>query len=214
MSALVVVAYALFLSARSFLKVLRIAHMLVWRTTPSRLRHPGRATFAFIGVVTIAIALSAAIDALRFRFLIGGVLALILYVVVGFAVWWFVSWWLPHGDCDLLGLAPGAVLFAVGGEALHVVTILWFPHAMASKSELYGTIGTALALLFWAYLLGRLMAAGAALNFALWNRRNSPTPPPPAFIAQMPIFGDELGRLWTRLTRPVVGPRGGGDQLG
>jgi len=206
LSALVLVAYALFLSGRSFLKVLRIVHMLIWRVSPNRLRHPARATFVFMGVVTVAIALAALIDALRQHFLIGAVVALLLYVFVAFAVWWLVSWWLPHGDCDLLSLVPGAVVFALGGEALHLATILWFPRAMASKSELYGTIGTALALLFWAYLLGRLMAAGTALNFALWSRRNHQALPPPAFVVGFPILGDRLGRLWAVLTRPGAGP--------
>jgi uncharacterized BrkB/YihY/UPF0761 family membrane protein len=208
-AALIVVAYALFLSARSFLKVLRIVHTLVWRVPPSRPRHATRATFVFIGVVTVSIVLSALIDALRYRVLIGAVLALVLYMFVAFAVWWLVSWWLPHGDCDLLGLAPGAIVFAVGGEALHLATVWWFPHAMASKSELYGTIGTALALLFWAYLLGRVMAAGATLNFALWSRRH-PGSPPPDFVIALPIVGELLGRVWTRLTLPGVGPRGAG----
>ena len=206
LSALVLVAYALFLSGRSFLKVLRIVHMLIWRVSPNRLRHPARATFVFMGVVTVAIALAALIDALRQHFLIGAVVALLLYVFVAFAVWWLVSWWLPHGYCDLLSLVPGAVVFALGGEALHLATILWFPRAMASKSELYGTIGTALALLFWAYLLGRLMAAGTALNFALWSRRNHQALPPPAFVVGFPILGDRLGRLWAVLTRPGAGP--------
>ena len=97
--------------------------------------------------------------------------ALTLYTLVPFAVWWFVSWWLPHGDCDLLGLAAGAAVFAVGTEVLHVVTVVWFPHQMESKSELYGTLGTAIALLLWAYLLGRLITLAAVVNVELWRRR-------------------------------------------
>jgi uncharacterized BrkB/YihY/UPF0761 family membrane protein len=205
-SALVLVGYALFLGARSFVKVLRIVHTLVWRSPPSRLRHPTRATFVFIGVVTVALALSALIDVLLNRVVIGGIAALVLYTGLGFAVWWLVSWWLPHGDCDLLGLVPGAALFAIGVEALHVMTVVWFPHAMKSKSELYGTIGLALALLFWAYLLGRLMAVAAALNFALWRRRTESSPPPPAFMVRVPLLGDWLGRRWTVLTRRAGEP--------
>jgi uncharacterized BrkB/YihY/UPF0761 family membrane protein len=206
-AALVLVAYTLFLSSRSFIKVLRIVHTLVWRAAPSRLRHPTRATFVFLGVVTASIALAGVIDSLRHHFVIGGFLALALYTVVAFVAWWLVSWWLPHGDCDGLGLAPGAAVFAAGVEILHVATVLWFPHAMKSKSELYGTIGTALALLFWAYLLGRLMAVSAALNFALWRRRNAQSPAPPAVIVRLPFVGAPFGRLWTRLTtRPGAGP--------
>jgi uncharacterized BrkB/YihY/UPF0761 family membrane protein len=199
-SALILVTYALFLSARSFVKVLRIVHTLVWNVAPTRLLHPTRATFVFLGTVTAALGLSGLIDVLTNRVVVGGVVALVLYTFVPFALWWVVSWWLPHGDADILGIAPGAVVFALGVEVLHVFTIVWFPHSLQSKSEIYGAIGSALVLLLWAYLLGRLMTVAAALNVALWRRRKAEPPPPPAFIAKTPIFGDRLGRLWTRLT--------------
>lgn len=199
-TAIMLITYALFLAARSFLKVLLIVHTLVWRVAPTRLRRPTYATVIFIGLVSVAIAMSGLVDALRDRVVIGGIAALALYTLVGFAVWWAVSWWLPHGDCDLLGLVPGAVVFALGVEALQVVTIVWFPHSMASKSELYGTVGAAVVLLLWSYLLGRLMAVAAALNVALWRRRKRHPLPPPRFVGRLPLVADRLGHLWTRLT--------------
>jgi uncharacterized BrkB/YihY/UPF0761 family membrane protein len=199
-TAIVLIAYALFLGARSFLKVLLIVHTLVWRVAPSRMRRPTYATVIFIGLVSVAIGLSVLVDALLPRVVIGGIAALALYSLVGFAIWWAVSWWLPHGDCDPLGLVPGAVVFALGLEALQVVTIVWFPRSMASKSELYGTIGAALVLLLWSYLLGRLMAVAAALNVALWRRRKRHPLPPPRFISRLPLVADRLGHVWTRLT--------------
>jgi uncharacterized BrkB/YihY/UPF0761 family membrane protein len=199
-SALVLVTYALFLSARSFVKVLRIVHTLVWSVPPTRLLHPTRATFVFMGTVTAGLGISGLIDVLTNRVVVGGVVALVLYTFVPFTLWWFVSFWLPHGEADLLGLIPGSVVFALGVEVLHVFTVVWFPHSLESKSEIYGAIGTALALLLWAYLLGRLMTVGAALNVALWRRRKAEPPPPPGFIAAVPIFGEHLGRMWTRLT--------------
>ena len=196
----VFVTYALFLGARSFVKVLRIVHTLVWRVAPSRTPHTTRATFVFIAVVTVAIVLSGLIDSLRARLAIGAVVAFVLFIIVVFALWWVVSWWLPHGDCDLLGLVPGAVVFAVGVEALQIFTLVWFPRSMKSKSEIYGTIGSALVLLFWAYLLGRLIAVSAVLNVALWRGRGAHRPSLPGFVVGLPLVGDRLGRLWSRLT--------------
>jgi uncharacterized BrkB/YihY/UPF0761 family membrane protein len=94
----------------------------------------------------------------------------------------FVSWLLPHPeDIDLWHLVPGAVVFGIGAEALHVVTVVWIPYLVSSKSETYGAIGIALVLLFWAYLLGRVMTASAVLNAALYTRRVSQLPGlPPA----------------------------------
>jgi membrane protein len=199
-TALVFVTYALFLGARSFVKVLRIVHTLVWRVAPSRTPHTTRATFVFIAVVTVAIVLSGLIDSLRARLAIGAVVAFVLFIVVVFALWWVVSWWLPHGDCDLLGLVPGAVVFAVGVEALQIFTLVWFPRSMKSKSEIYGTIGSALVLLFWAYLLGRLIAVSAVLNVALWRGRGAQRPGLPGIVTGLPLVGDRLARLWSRLT--------------
>ena len=200
LAAFVFVTYALFLSARSFVKVLRIVHTLVWGVAPTRLLHTTRATFVFIGTVTIALMLSGLIDVLTNRVVVGGLVALTLYTFVPFGLWWVVSWWLPHGDCDALGLAPGAVVFAIGVEVLHIFTVVWFPHSLQSKSEIYGALGTALALLLWAYLLGRLMTVSAALNVALWRRRASQPAPPPGFLVKLPFVGDILGALWTMLT--------------
>jgi len=186
--------------------VLVIVHALVWRASPTRLRHPTRATLVFIGAVTVAVALAGLIDDLRHRFLIGGIAALVLYTLVAFAVWWVVSWWLPHGNSDLLGLMPGAAVFAIGVQILHVATVVWLPHTLKSKSEIYGTIGCALALLFWAYLLGRLMAVAGALNVALWRRRTGEPPSLPGFLVRLPLVGGWLGWVWIRLVRTTDEP--------
>jgi membrane protein len=200
LTSLILVAYALFLTARAFVKVLNIVHSLVWDVPRTKLRSLNRATFGFVGFVTFALALSYLIQALRDRTSIGGVAALILFTIVPFLAWWYVSWWLPHGDCPPITLAPGAALFAIGIEILHVVTVVWFPHHLHSKSEIYGTIGLSVALLLWAYLIGRLITLAAVLNAALWTRFGAHSPHPiqlqqPSW--RVPLIDDKLGRLWT-----------------
>jgi uncharacterized BrkB/YihY/UPF0761 family membrane protein len=195
-SAFVLVTYALFLSARSFVKVLRIVHLLIWHMEPSRMRRTTFATFVFLGMVTAEVVLGGLIGALRERSIIGGLFALILFTLVPFLVWWMVSWWLPHGDCDRLGLVPGAALFAIGAEAIQVFTLVYIPHSMKSKSELYGALGTALVLLFWAYLIGRLIAFSAALNVALWRQRPAGALALPEFVRKIPLLGSRIDDLW------------------
>jgi uncharacterized BrkB/YihY/UPF0761 family membrane protein len=209
-TSLILVAYALFLSARSFVKVLHVVHMLLWRNPPAPPRKVTRASLLFIGIVSAVIVLSGLIDALRTRNAISGFIALALYTFIPFFAWWLVSWWLPHGTSDRLGLVPGAAVFAVGTEALHIATVIWFPHKVESKSEVYGAIGIALALLLWAYLLGRLITFSAALNIALWVRRDPKSPPRPGFVAHVPLVGDRLERAWTWLITPPASPPGDG----
>ena len=56
---------------------------------------------------------------------------------------------------------------------------------MEHKTSTYGAIGFALALLLWAYLLGRLVTTSAVINETLWSRYQErrhaggrPPPPP------------------------------------
>ena len=169
-TAFVIAAYALILSARSFVKVIAMVHALVWDVPRVKLKSATGAAVGFILLVTVLIALSIVTSLLRQHFALGGILSLIAYTIAPFLVWWYASVWLPHRDCPLIALAPGAALFAVGVELLHVVTVIWFPHHLQSKSEVYGAMGIALALLLWAYLLGRLITLAAVLNAALWAR--------------------------------------------
>ena len=206
---LVIVAYALFLSARSLVKVMNIVHALVWDVPRKKVRTANRAALLFIGLVSLLIALSIGITIVRGESSVGGFTLLILYTVAPFSAWWWVSWRLPHRDCPLIALAPGAVLFAVGVEVLHVVTVIWFPHTIEYKSELYGAIGVALTLLLWAYLLGRVITLAAVLNSTLWRRFGADSAHP-AYLRRpswhVPLIDDRLGRIWVA----VFGDEGGG----
>ena len=169
-TALVVGGFALFLAARSAVKVLRIIHSLVWAVPVVRAKRLSRQAGVFIVLVTIALALATFVGWLRDRSFVGGLVGTILYIVVPTAMWLIVSWFLPRAaDCEWWDLLPGAVVFGVGVEALHVFTVYWIAREVASKSDTYGALGTSLALLLWAYLLGRLIVAAANLNATRWH---------------------------------------------
>ena len=98
-------------------------------------------------------------------------MATIASLLLPVAVWLYASMWLPHDDAPWWALLPGSVLVGIGAGVLQLVTVYWIARQVSSKSDTYGAIGTALALLLWAYLLGRIFVAAAALNAALWRRR-------------------------------------------
>jgi uncharacterized BrkB/YihY/UPF0761 family membrane protein len=169
MLALLAGGFALFLAARSAVKVLYIIHALVWDEPVAKRRNLSRAAAVFIGIVTLAMALAALVGWLHNRSLVGGLLGSILFVLVPTAAWLLVSWFLPHRECPWWALLPGALLFGLGVEFLHLFTIYWIAHEVSTKSDRYGALGTALALLLWAYLLGRVIVASATLNAARWH---------------------------------------------
>jgi uncharacterized BrkB/YihY/UPF0761 family membrane protein len=204
-TAVIVVTYALVLSARSLVKVLNIIHALVWDVPRTKLRSANRAALVFIGSITVLVALSACITLLRGVYSWGGLTALILYTSLPFAIWCWVSWWMPHRDCPLVGLMPGALVFAIGSEVLQIVTVVWFPHYITGKSQVYGAIGIALVMLLWAYLLGRLITLGIVLNAALWARFGARSVE--ALHSKLPGWARRDGSKLNRLINAVFGER-------
>ena len=199
---LVLSLYALFLGARALVKVLFIVHALVWDVPRTRVKNATRAALVFIGVITLLMAVSSGVSVLQGHLALGGLALLILYTLAPFAAWWAVSWLLPHRDCPLIALAPGAAVFAVGAELLYLATVIWFPHHIKSKSELYGTIGVSLAMLLWAYLLGRLITIAAVLNTALWARFGWESGHPVHFDRpswKVPLIDRRVSVVWAKL---------------
>jgi membrane protein len=172
-TAFVIGAFALFLAARSMVKVLRIVHALVWNVPLAKLKKPTRAALFFVGVVTVALLLASLVGWLRDQSFLSGVLGIALFVFVPTLIWLYISWLLPREECAWTELIPGALCFGVGLWLLHLVTVTWIAHQMSAKSETYGAIGAALALLLWAYLLGRLVTTSAVLNEVFWRRRRA-----------------------------------------
>jgi uncharacterized BrkB/YihY/UPF0761 family membrane protein len=101
----------------------------------------------------------------------GAVIAIAVITALSFALWWWVSWKLPHGPAPARTLVPGAALMAIGIDVLHLLTTYWVGHLVARKTNTYGPVGIALAVLLWVYILGRVIVAWAGLNAALWYRR-------------------------------------------
>ncbi len=172
LTAFVIGSFALWLTSRSALKVLRVASGLTWGVPAPKLPRPTRAAGIFILIVLASVVLVQLIGAVRDASLLIGLIATLGFVLVPSGLWLFVSLrGLPHAEgAGWRAMVPGSVLFGVGTELLHLFTVFWIARQVESKSETYGAIGVALALLFWAYLLGRVITAGMTLNASLWYR--------------------------------------------
>lgn len=170
--AFVVGSFALFLTTRSALKVLRVTSGLIWDVPIPKLERPARATGIFIAVIIGALGLIQIIGVLDGISLIAGLIATALFILVPAGLWLLFSLRaFPHPEeAGWKAMVPGALLVGVGLQLLHIFTVLWIARQVDSKSDTYGAIGIALALLFWAYLTGRIFMAGMVLNAAHWYR--------------------------------------------
>jgi uncharacterized BrkB/YihY/UPF0761 family membrane protein len=166
-------AVALFITAGSLMKALYVVHWLVWRVR--RVMPTGLVPrLALIGITLVASALGVAANYLRNSSgITGAVIAVLMITAFSFALWWWVSWKLPHAPAPARALVPGALLMAIGADVLHVLTTYWIGHLVARKTNTYGAVGIALAVLLWVYILGRIIVGSAGLNAALWHRREN-----------------------------------------
>jgi uncharacterized BrkB/YihY/UPF0761 family membrane protein len=78
---------------------------------------------------------------------------------------------LPHADASLTALVPGAVLVALGMQAMHLVIALYLAPKLGRSPELYGSLGAATVILLGLYVTARLITASAFLKAALWERK-------------------------------------------
>jgi uncharacterized BrkB/YihY/UPF0761 family membrane protein len=162
------------LGAWNLLRALLVSHALIWRIPMKRPRHMTLSVLSIIGAVLLSNLFMGLLARTRTGLAewIAGVVLLTL-VVAGVWMAGSLRVFPRPEDVTWRGVIPGALLFAFGVELLHVVTVVWFAPYLQSKSQTYGAIGAAFAILLWAYLLGRVITGAAALNAVMWD---SPSP--------------------------------------
>lgn len=166
--------WALLSGARTLVKSLYTVHSLIWGLPRTKARHALWKALAAIVLATTAIALVRAVDELANLSILTWMVAMVMLVAVPGSLWlWLSTNVFPSAPgTTWRDMLPGAILFGIGVQVLHIVTVVWIARSLESKSETYGALGAALTILLWAYLLGRLITASAALNAVLWTGRS------------------------------------------
>lgn len=152
-------------------RAMRVSHSAAWGVPPDRARNVLLASLLVSGTAIALIVLTFVIGWIRHNTGPLGLVAALGMLFVYFLGWLALSIWLPHGDVEVKALVPGALLFALGVELLHLFTAYYLTDRAARAASVYGALGTALVLLFWLYLLARLMVGSAVLNAELSARR-------------------------------------------
>jgi membrane protein len=203
----VVGVVALLFGTRALLKVLRIVYGLVWGVTPAKLKRPALSMLGVLGLTTALFAFAALIGDLGERSIVLGLVGVVAMSVVPFGITIVASWYLPRQPVRWQDLIPGAFVVAVGVLLLHIVTVYWIAREVESKTDTYGAIGAALALLLWSYLLGRLITASAVINASLWQQRQERAERRAArALMHRPSPGSEGRQSYTPTARPESAP--------
>jgi len=167
----------LYMTTRSVLRTLIVTHRLVWTDLRGSVPKPTlKASLQMLAAFISFFVLTAFASVVRDSTAVGGVLAMIVIAVPFAALWFLISWRLPHRDAPWRALVPGAVLFGFGVEALHVVNVYLIGPQASNKQGTYGALGLAAALLLGLYFFSRLAIATAVVNVTLFERRSRPRP--------------------------------------
>lgn len=142
-----------------------------WQTVARGLKDKVRAVAVILGAFLVFAGSVALGVALNFLPAVLAPLSIIsgLAVNVALFLWLFVALGrLPVGWRARL---PGALVGALGLEALKLVGSVYIPRLVANSSALYGSIGIVVAILAWLALFGRLFVYASVINVVEWERR-------------------------------------------
>ena len=161
------VLYALVALYRAIAKV----HAIVWHGSGRAVRITPRGVGVFLGALVFQFAVIEIVGWIRRGDQVGGLAALLVYLVLVGTTWLLVSIQLPHREVRWPGLLPGALLFGAGLFFINVFNIYVTTRLVEGRANTYGALGIAAALLFSLVLVGRLTVMSAELNASLHERR-------------------------------------------
>jgi uncharacterized BrkB/YihY/UPF0761 family membrane protein len=174
-AALLIGLVLLYVATNGLIRALWAAHALIWRRPGTRIVRRPRLIGLFLVVCLAILAATSVAAVIRDVAPTPGLIAMLADFGVYAAAWWLFTTQLPHGDAKYVALIPGALIFGAGIQVMHLVTVYYLARRITSASELYGTLGTAAALLLGLYLIGRLIVVSAEFNQSLYGQSSRST---------------------------------------
>ena len=100
--------------------------------------------------------------AMGFIRLIGFLVMKVIAILASIAIFFLIYWLLPNGKVPARAVLPAAIIMGLLSEALKYAYILALP--WLNFQEVYGPFALSVSMMFWAFLSGLLLLAGANLS--------------------------------------------------
>jgi uncharacterized BrkB/YihY/UPF0761 family membrane protein len=159
-------------------RALAIVHAIAWHGSGRGTRVTPRGLGLLAAALATTILAAEIAGWARRQDQLGGLGALLVYILLMGGAWLVVSMQLPHRDSRWPALLPGALLFGVGLLFVNVFNVYVTTRLVEDRANTYGALGIAAALLLSLVLVGRVMVVSAELNAAIDERHNPQRPPP------------------------------------
>lgn len=97
-----------------------------------------------------------------FVHLVGFLVMKVFAILASIGIFFLIYWLLPNGKVPARAVLPAAIIMGLLSEALKYAYILALP--WLNFQEVYGPFSLSVSLMFWAFLSGLLLLAGANLS--------------------------------------------------
>jgi YihY family inner membrane protein len=97
-----------------------------------------------------------------FTRIVGFLMMKVFAMTASIAIFFLIYWLLPNGKVPARAVLPAAIIMGLLSEALKYAYILALP--WLNFQEVYGPFALSVSLMFWAFLSGLLLLAGANLS--------------------------------------------------
>ena len=171
---ILMVPVALYAIAKLY-RAVAVTHAIVWHGSGRRVRTTRRGVGLLAAAVLLNLAAAEIVGWIRRHSQLGGLTALLVYLVLVGGAWLVVSLELPRREVRWTSLLPGSLLVGVGLLFVNVFNVYVTTRLVEGRADTYGALGIAAALLFSLVLVGRLIVLSAELNASLDELRGSRT---------------------------------------
>jgi len=93
---------------------------------------------------------------------VGFIMMKVFAIAASIAIFFLIYWLLPNGKVPARAVLPAAIIMGLLSEALKYAYILALP--WLNFQEVYGPFALSVSMMFWAFLSGLLLLAGANLS--------------------------------------------------
>ena len=100
--------------------------------------------------------------AMGFIHLVGFLVMKVTAIAASIAIFFLIYWLLPNGKVPARAVLPAAIIMGLLSEALKYAYIMALP--WLNFQEVYGPFALSVSMMFWAFLSGLLLLAGAHLS--------------------------------------------------
>jgi uncharacterized BrkB/YihY/UPF0761 family membrane protein len=163
---IVMVPVVLYATATLY-RALAIVHGIVWHGSGRGVRPTPMGIGMLFAALLFVLAAAQIVGWIRRHDQLGGLAALLVYLVLAGGAWLLVSLQLPHRDAQWQALLPGAALVGVGLFFVNVFNLYVTTRLVEGRADTYGALGIATALLLSLVIVGRLMVLSAEVNALL-----------------------------------------------